>query len=177
MFDISQGQLFILLVYSATVGAALGVVYDFFRIIRVAFPYNAQKNRHSTKVNRSKFIYGAIVFLQDVIFWIFAALVTILFTFMANRGQIRLFALSGQLVGFTIYYFTVGRLVYKLAGRLVRFIRQTLRLFKRHVINPIVIFMHRIYRKLTIKLSHKYLLGYTKREMKKTTIMAAKGFN
>ncbi|MCL2213174.1 MAG: spore cortex biosynthesis protein YabQ [Oscillospiraceae bacterium] len=177
MFDITQGQLFILLLYSAAVGAALGVIYDIFRIFRVAFPPPAtEQKKLKGKFNHSSFIYNSIVFLQDIIFWIFSAVVTILFIFMANRGQVRIFALFGQLTGFGIYYFTIGRLVYKVAEKIVKFIRRVFRWIKKRVVMPIIHVLQKIYKKLADKLAHKYLVSYTKKEMTKSKTAATKGF-
>lgn len=179
MFNITQQQLFILLLYSATVGVALGVVYDVFRIFRVAFAPQSQDGVNSARKRKSKYslvFHDAIIFLQDIIFWIIVAVVTILFTFMANRGQVRLFALAGQLAGFTIYYLTLGRLVYSIAERIIKVIKQVLYWIRCKVIMPIVRLALRVYKKVTCKLTHRYLVLYTKLEMTKAKTSALKGF-
>lgn len=174
MFNVTQQQLFILLLYSATVGAALGVVYDFFRIFRVAF---CQSDGAKEKKPKHWFSFlNGVIFLQDIAFWIITAVVTILFTFMANRGQVRLFALTGQLAGFSLYYFTLGRLVYKAAERIINFIKRILRWVKRKIIMPVVRTALRVYKKIASKVLHRYLVLYTKREIAKAKVEAAKGF-
>ena len=177
MFQVSQYQLMILLIYSALVGAALGLVYDIFRIFRVAFIAQQHPKEQPRKVNKnSNFFVWAIIFVQDIAFWLIAAVVTILFIFMVNRGQVRLFALSGQVMGFIIYFFTVGRVVYKFSEQIVLFIKSAIDWANKAVIIPVCKFIIKLYMGLYIKAYHRYLVGYTKRQCTKIKLSAAKGF-
>lgn len=80
--------------WSIALGAALGIFYDLFRVARVAVRHNA--------------IAAAV---EDVVFALACAAATLLYLIRADCGEIRLFVLVGELIGFVIYYFTVGALV------------------------------------------------------------------
>lgn len=95
--------------YAAALGALLCAVYDIFRIIRVAF--------------------GAkqlAVFIEDIVFSLIALVLTFVFVISFNNGEVRFFVLIGELLGFAIYYFTVGRIVMSLSKAIVRLIKRVL---------------------------------------------------
>lgn len=77
-------------------GACFGVLYDLFRIIRLVFLKSF-----------------TAVFFEDVLFWIAVTIVTFFFTILFNNGELRLSLVILEVVGFLIYYFTLGRLVFK----------------------------------------------------------------
>ena len=66
-------------------GAALGVYYDLFRILRVAF----QPGR-------------VVAFVEDLFWWGSAGVLTVLFGIAGLGGQLRLFALLGEGIGFLL---------------------------------------------------------------------------
>lgn len=80
--------------WSIALGAVLGVCYDVFRVLRVAV-------RHS----------AAAAAVEDIIFALVCAAATLLYLIHADCGEIRIFVLAGELVGFVLYYVTVGALV------------------------------------------------------------------
>ncbi len=76
---------------SLAVGGILGLIYDFFRLIRVVY------------------VGGRIkLFFEDVLFCIMSALVFTVFIFNATMGVVRMFAAVGALVGFFSYRFSIG---------------------------------------------------------------------
>ena len=77
-------------------GAAFGVVYDIFRIIRLV-------------VLKS----SVAVFVEDILFWIIVTITTFFFTILFNNGELRLSLIISETVGFLIYYLTLGRVVFK----------------------------------------------------------------
>lgn len=99
----------VLFLYSCLVGAAFGVFYDIFRILRVALPCNKY-----------------FIFVQDLLFWASCAVATFFFLLITNSGEIRGFMIFGELLGVIIYYFTIGSFVYKIAKTMIRFIRKLL---------------------------------------------------
>ncbi len=92
--------------WAVALGAALGVVYDWFRIGRIL---------------RRK--WWLTVFLEDLIFALIAAVATAFCFTLTHYGQVRLFLLAGEGLGFTIYFNTVGVLVAKQARLTARFLR------------------------------------------------------
>ncbi|MCI8652336.1 MAG: hypothetical protein HFF11_01395 [Angelakisella sp.] len=88
--------------YSLFLGVVLGVFYDVFRITRIAF-----------------LVPALLVLLEDLLFFLFSSIV--LFGFMLERsyGQIRWFILLGVVLGWVLYYFTLGSLVMKGSARII----------------------------------------------------------
>lgn len=121
--DISQAALARLYLFALLLGIGLGVVYDLLRITRVFlgahYSRRAAKRlqeislpllRARKKKTESRAL-GFVVFLQDLLFCLFAAVAVILLFYEANRGKIRLPALLCVGVGFLLYRGTLGRLV------------------------------------------------------------------
>ena len=90
-------------------GFFAGVVFDLFRILRLAVSF------------------GKIaVAVQDVIYILFVFALSFVFFLSKNMGEIRLFAILGELIGFIIYYLTFGSFVYSISGKLIALIRRVL---------------------------------------------------
>ena len=81
---------------SVVLGAALGVVYDVFRALRIIFPPAAKK--------------GAVL-AEDIIFGIICGFSVFCFSTLAVRGQIRFFIFIGAALGFVLYILTAGSVV------------------------------------------------------------------
>ncbi len=102
------------------VGAALGIIYDLFRISRVAF-----------------YTHTAIVFLQDVVFCVICAVVTFFFGLTVMDGSLRLFLVLGELCGGIVYHNTAGRFVLRVASRIIEAIQSVLRFWAEKILLPI----------------------------------------
>ncbi|MCL2057413.1 MAG: spore cortex biosynthesis protein YabQ [Oscillospiraceae bacterium] len=109
------------------VGAALGLVYDVFRITRIAFP-----------------IPKAVIFFQDVLYFLICAAVTFLYLMSAIHGKIRIFLLAGELIGWVLYHFTIGQLVMRISAAIIEGIRRTLAFLFRYIAMPIWRLIYRI---------------------------------
>ncbi len=109
--------------WSVVLGGALGAVYDWFRVGRIL-----KKKSWFT------------VFLEDLLFALIAALSTALCFTLTNYGQVRLFLLVGEGLGFLLYYNTVGVLVAKqarLTARFLRWIRRGVSRFGRFLVKKL----------------------------------------
>lgn len=106
--------------YSCGLGAMLGVFYDLFRILRIAFPTRRWA-----------------VFVQDVIYWAACALLSYLFLLTQSDGVVRVFLLVGELLGATLYRYTLGRLVMRVAEALIAAVKAVLRFLYRYLFRPI----------------------------------------
>ena len=84
-------------------GALLGVLFDAFRLFRLAF--------RSGKIS---------IFVQDMLFGLLCGVVLYCYALAANRGQVRWFIPVGAAGGFALYYCTVGRLVMGAARLILR---------------------------------------------------------
>lgn len=114
------GQTWLFLL-SIALGAGLGVCYDLFRILRIALP-------HPTLA----------VLAEDLLFSVICAGATFFYMLAADNGQIRIFVLIGEGVGFLLYYCTIGALVIRVSKGIIRVVRWVLRTLWRIFVAPIV---------------------------------------
>lgn len=92
--------------YAFLFGAVTGLLYDIFRILRIAFP-----------------IGKVAVFIEDVLYLLSAGLLTFVYLLKFNSGEIRSYILLGTLLGFIVYYFTVGKLIIGSAKLIIKLIK------------------------------------------------------
>ncbi len=92
--------------YALGFGFFLGIFYDLFRAVRMLFS------------NGKKAFFAA-----DVLFALFAAFLTFLFTLTVTSGSIRGYVLFGEALGFFVYYFSLGVLFSRFFDKLVAFFR------------------------------------------------------
>lgn len=111
MWQVSVAQQLRLFAYSALVGAALGAVYDLFRLLRSLFP--------KTK--------GFVIFVEDMTFCAVCTGVYIVFIYAANLGVPRLYSAASAACGFALWYFTLGRITVPVFTKLLRFISAPLK--------------------------------------------------
>lgn len=94
---LSNSQQLAVLLWSLLFGAFLGAVYDLFRGFRVFVRCSA-----------------VFVLLQDLLYFVAAAVASFLFIFEVNDGTVRIFILFAFLVGGLLFRFTAGALFLKL---------------------------------------------------------------
>lgn len=99
-------QLFLL---SILWGGALGVLWDIFRILRLGFGKNK-----------------IIVIIEDIVYAILFAVFTLLFFYFFTSGYFRFFVIIGELLGFLLYYMTIGKIVYIVFKFLIKWIKKFL---------------------------------------------------
>ncbi|EEG31243.1 putative spore cortex biosynthesis protein YabQ [[Clostridium] methylpentosum DSM 5476] len=93
--------------WAVLLGAALGVCYDVFRILRIAIP--------SGRI---------LVFFEDLLFFLIVAAATFEFYQLTTDGIVRGYVLIGELLGFALYYFTIGALVFRAATAIIHLIQR-----------------------------------------------------
>ena len=114
----------LIVVAFALAGVIFGLIYDFFRIMRLARApdisprgklYDKIKPKFPIIPKKLKITVGIaddiLVFIEDILFWRCAATVEVLFIYQINRGEIRLGFLVFTFLGFAAYNFTLGKLV------------------------------------------------------------------
>lgn len=141
-----------LFLYAIVFGAALGILYDLFRILRMSFS--------SGKV---------MVFFQDVTYGAVSGFLMYLFCFIFNNGEVRAYLLIGSVLGFIIYYFSVGSIVMKVSRKTVKGARRVKRWIVRVVGRPFrwifgklskhFSFLSKVSKKKRKKFTNKYDLG------------------
>lgn len=105
---------------SLGVGAVFGLLYDVFRLSRVAFRTTP-----------------AAIFAEDVLFFIACAVVTFFFGLTVMEGAFRAFLLIGELLGAVLYHFTLGRAVMGVSVKIIALIKAILRFFFKWVLLPL----------------------------------------
>jgi len=100
-------------------GAAIGVLYDFFRLIRKTVPHKP-----------------LVVQIEDVLFWVIATIGMFYFLLHRNFGEIRAFALIGALCGAVLYFTTLSRLMLPAATAIVNFLKRVIATAFRMIFMP-----------------------------------------
>lgn len=172
--EISQKVLALALLYSAVVGAALGMLYDVFRIIRVAMKPSPGMPATLRAVYDA--IGDTVIFTEDILFSFAAALVVIVFLFHINDGQLRWFVLAGAGIGFMLYYITVGRLLLLCAEAIISFIRMIIRFVLSLTLIPAIKAIRFIWRFIVKSATYTERKLYTSVVMRRTLRQAKRGF-
>lgn len=79
---------------SCLFGIPIGIVFDIFRSLRIIFPHGK-----------------VITALEDILFFIFYGIFLMSFTAAAARSEFRFYFCIGNLIGFIIYFFTIGNTI------------------------------------------------------------------
>ena len=118
---ISVSQQTMTFLQSLLLGAALGMLYDVFRILRLLIP--------SGKV---------ISFVEDIVYFLLCGVISFAFLIAVNNGIIRAYLLAGELLGAVLYYFTLGKFIYRIADKIITLIKKFLALLYRIFLSPFV---------------------------------------
>ena len=113
--------------WAIALGGMLGLVYDVFRIIRIAV------NTHKT-----------VVFVQDILFFVFCTMATFVFLMGMSDGKTRFFLLTGEFLGAVIYFFTVGRIIIKSSGAVIALIKSFFSVAFKYIFYPLWRLFYRI---------------------------------
>ncbi len=98
-----------LFIFSCIAGIVLGIVYDFFRAFRIIVPHNR-----------------ILVMFEDIIFFLIYIITLVSFTSAFARGEFRVFYIFGNILGFILYFFSVGRIAVLIIRKLVMLIKSVL---------------------------------------------------
>ena len=135
-----QDQAYLFLVFSLT-GVAIGVLFDFFRILR--------KTIKTANI---------ITYIEDILFWVLTGILILYNIWYFNNGEIRVYMFLGIILGVLIYISTLSNIVVKLFTRILGTIIKVLELpFKtiiavfRKIITAILSLFTKYVKKLKIK--------------------------
>ncbi len=119
--DLTISNQTMVFLYACLLGVGLGVCYDVFRILRVALPLGT-----------------VVTFIEDILYFAVTAIATFTFLLYFTQGQIRVYVLLGEVLGWVLYYVTVGSLVIKISKAIVGSIRFVLKWLYRIFLSPFV---------------------------------------
>lgn len=126
-------------------GFILGILYDIFRTVRLTFS------------SGKKFI-----FLYDVIYVTLCSVLSFLFFLAVNNGKVRGYAFIAELLGWLVYYFSLGIVAIKCSKATIRFTRRIFTL-----VSKPVLFLARMIRRFIEKIS-QLLKKFLKKVHKKS---------
>ncbi len=107
MYNVSQSEQALIFIAALGVGFILGVLYDFFRALRLS-------------ITKSK----AAVIVFDLLYFFVVALLSYIFILASNKGEVRSYIIIGELIGAVFYYFSLGFALMKLTDRFVLFLNR-----------------------------------------------------
>lgn len=125
--------------YSAGLCFALGILYDLFRMLFYLLTGSDKK----------------FLMLRDIMYLLTCLSATFLFLLVMCNGQILFYAISGEMIGWAIYYFSLSETVFRPARRAMKLMRK--------VLIPIIFKIRKIFSKIPIFFS-KICSFYRKNE-------------
>lgn len=174
--EISPLALSILLISSFLWGGLIGVLNDANKMIRVFLCGESFYERHEKMIRffklkkikkkalfLNKTYINVLIFIQDVFSIIIATVGLVLLNYYYNDGYFRLFTFFAFVLGFVIYYFTIGKLVTFILQPITFFLRCLIVTIVRILVFPIS-YLFKCIRNLTINLFLKYKKSIEKNE-------------
>ena len=87
-------------------GILIGLLFDFFRILRKSFKTN-----------------DFITYIEDVLFWILTGIILIYSIFVFNNGEIRLFMFLAVILGIIIYILSISSYIIKINVKIINYFK------------------------------------------------------
>ena len=100
----NQAYLFLIFVIN---GIIIGLVFDFFRILRISF---------KTK--------DFITYIEDILFWIITGIILLYSIFIFNNGQIRFFMFLGVIIGVISYILLISKYIIKVNVFIINLVKK-----------------------------------------------------
>lgn len=157
-----EEELFLFLT-SCLCGAFIGAYYDVFRAFRLLVPHKS-----------------AFIIIEDLIFLGSYAIFLSAFANVAARGELRVYYIIGNVLGATLYFFTVGTFVIRTVGKLLTALKKIAAVILIPIKSLYVLLYRKaaakfvgsskifvkLYKKLKILLQRKHVMLYNKMESK-----------
>ena len=113
---INQAYLFLIFVLN---GFIIGLLFDFFRILRKAFK-----------------TADILTYCQDILFWILTGLVTLYSIFVFNNGEIRIYIFLGILIGIILYMLLLSKYIILINVYILNKIKMCIKLILKIIVIP-----------------------------------------
>ncbi|GEM_PF-6988276 len=118
--------------YSILLGIIIAILYDFLRLLRKIIYKNLKPK----------------LYISDILIFIFAAFLIVIFTVIFGFGVIRIYSILGAFLGFVIYINSIGLITFKVEDFLVQIFYKLVSFF---VVKP-TLFLLKVLKKI------KYIL-------------------
>lgn len=126
----NQAYLFLIFIVN---GVAIGLLFDFFRIMRKSF-------------KTSDFI----TYIEDILFWILTGFTILYCIFVFNHGEIRLFMLLAIGIGVLIYMLLFSSYIIKINVAIINFFKKIILKISVFLILPFK-YLYKLIKKLFLK--------------------------
>lgn len=117
-------QAYLFLIFSLN-GFAIGLLFDFFRILRKSFKTS-----------------DIITYIEDIVFWTLSGIIVLYSIFIFNNGEIRIYMFLAILLGIIIYMLLLSSYIIKINVFIINKIKKAIKL----IINTIKIPLNLILR-------------------------------
>lgn len=101
-------QAYLFLIFTIN-GMIIGLLFDFFRIIRRTFKTN-----------------DILTYIEDILFWILTGLILLYSIFVFNNGELRLFMIFSVILGVSLYLIIFSKYIIKINITILKFIKNIL---------------------------------------------------
>jgi len=137
---INQAYLFLIFVL---VGGIIGLLFDFFRILRKSFKTN-----------------DILTYIQDIIFWILTGIIILFSIFIFNNGAIRFFMFVGLLLGVIFYLLIFSKYIIKICIKIIELIK-TIILKIYNIFLKLLRFLYKLFNKIFFRPFRFLLINLT----------------
>lgn len=100
-------------------GIFIGLLFDFFRILRKSFRTN-----------------NIITYIEDILFWILTGISIIMSMYLFSDGSLRLFMFLGLGFGISIYMLTLSNIIIKIFVGIITTLKKTIEKIIYIIIKP-----------------------------------------
>ena len=107
-------------VWALLIGCAFGLLFDIFRIVRIAIP-----------------VPDVVIAAQDILYFSICAIITFLYLLSHADGRVRFFLIAGIILGAVIYFCTISILVMGVSRLIIAVVRGVLSFALRYLLLPI----------------------------------------
>ncbi len=102
-------------------GLIIGILYDVLRIVRILLSFSK-----------------IATFVTDFLFSVLSAVMTFLFCLSVTNGEVRLYIILGEFIGFSVFYLSFGTVAVKFSEKTVKKIFNVFRKFFRFIFSPFI---------------------------------------
>lgn len=102
-------------------GLIIGILYDLLRVIRLLF--------FSSKI---------ALFITDFLFSLISCILTFLFCLCVSNGEVRLYIIVGEIIGFGVFYFSFGAVAVKFSEKTVNKILKIIKRIISFIFSPFI---------------------------------------
>ena len=100
---INQASTFLV---SVILGVFLSFLFDLFRALNASFKLSKKK-----------------VLINDIIYFVVSAVITFMCILIINLGEVRIYIIIGEILGFIVYRITLSRFIFNMFVILMNFLR------------------------------------------------------